>query len=137
MYLIDTNICIFLIKKSYPRLVEKVMSTEPFTIAISAVTVAELEYGIAKSLYPKENRDILLEFLAPFEIIPFSETDCEGFGFLRAHLTKRGTPIGPYDLQIAAQCISRSLCLVTNNVKEFKRFPGIIIENWVKESNLT
>ena len=94
------------------------MEKDTFTIAISAVTVAELEYGVAKSLYPKKNRDTLMEFLTPFEIIPFSEKDCENFGFLRAYLNKNGTSIGPYDLQIAAQCISRALCIVTNNVKE-------------------
>ena len=137
MYLLDTNICIYLIKKKYPNLIEKVLEKDTFNIAISAVTVAELEYGIAKSFYPKKNRDTLLEFLAPFEIIPFSEKDCENFGFLRVHLNKKGTPIGPYDLQIAAQCISRDLCIVTNNVKEFERVPEIKIENWIVEPNIT
>lgn len=131
MYLLDTKICIYLIIKKYPVLIEKVLEKNTLNIALSAVTVAELEYGIAKSLYPKKNRDTLLEFLAPFEIIPFSEVDCENFGFLRAYLNKKGTPIGPYDLQIAAQCISRDLCLITNNVKEFERIPELKIENWV------
>ncbi len=137
MYLLDTNICIYLIKKKYPKLIKKVSENDTFTIAISAVTVAELEYGIAKSLYPKKNRDTLLEFLTPFEIIPFSEKDCENFGVLRVHLNKKGTPIGPYDLQIAAQCISRDLCIVTNNVQEFERVPGIMIENWIVERLVT
>lgn len=132
MYLIDTNICIYLMKRKYPALIEKVLSESKSSLAVSAVTVAELEYGSAKSLYPKQNRDALLEFLAPFEIIPFSETDCENFGFLRAYLTRKGTPIGSYDLQIAAQTISRDLCLVTNNIKEFKRLPGLRFENWVE-----
>ena len=72
---------------------------------------------------------------SPFEIIPFSEIDTEYFGFIRAYLNKQGTPIGPYDLQIAAQCLARNLCLVTNNVKEFKRVPKLNIENWVQESS--
>lgn len=133
MYLLDTDICIYIIKKKYPSLTQKVMKQGPFTIALSAVTVAELEYGVAKSLYPKRNRDTLLEFLTPFEIIPFSELDCENLGFLRAYLHKKGIPIGPYDLQIASQCISRDFCLVTNNVTEFKRVPGLKIENWTDE----
>jgi tRNA(fMet)-specific endonuclease VapC len=133
MYLLDTNICIYLIKKKYPVLIEKVLEKKTIDIAISAVTVAELEYGIANSFYPKKNRDTLLEFLTPFEIISFSQKDCENFGFLRVHLKKKGTPIGPYDLQIAAQCISRDLCIVTNNVKEFERVPGIKIETWIVE----
>lgn len=137
MYLLDTNICIYLIKKKYPDLVEKIMKKDNFDISISAVTVAELEYGIAKSFYPKKNRDTLLEFLAPFEIIPFTEKDCENFGFLRVYLNKKGTPIGPYDLQIAAQCILRDLCIVTNNVKEFERVPGINLENWIVEPHIT
>lgn len=137
MYLLDTNICIYLIKKKYPVLIEKVLEKNTLNIAISAVTAAELEYGIANSFYPKKNRDTLLEFLTPFEIISFSQKDCENFGFLRVHLNKKGTPIGPYDLQIAAQCISRDLCIVTNNVKEFERVPGIKIENWIVEPNIT
>jgi len=130
MYLLDTNICIYIIKKKYESLLNKIENEEPYNISISSVTVAELEYGIAKSLYPEKNRETLLEFLSPFEIIPFNELDCENFGALRAYLYKLGLPIGPYDLQIAAQCLSRDLCLVTNNVKEFERVPNLNIENW-------
>lgn len=130
MYLLDTNICIYLIKNKFEHLQKKIESEEPYKISISSVTVAELEYGIAKSLYPEKNREVLLEFLSPFEIIPFNELDCEAFGYLRAYLNKLGTPIGPYDLQIASQCISRNLCLVTNNEKEFERVPELRIENW-------
>ena len=109
------------------------MEKDPDELAISAVTAAELEYGIAKSMYPGKNRNTLLEFLVPFEIIPFTAIDCENFGMLRAYRAERGTPIGPYDMQIAAQCISRNLCLVTNNVREFKRVPKLVIENWIEE----
>ncbi len=130
MYMLDTNICIYLIKKKFTSLQSKVMEKDPFDLTVSAVTVAELEYGIARSLYPQKNRVVLMEFLAPFQIIPFNEKDCENFGFIRAYLNKKGTPIGPYDLQIASQCISRDFCLVTNNVKEFDRVPGLKIENW-------
>jgi tRNA(fMet)-specific endonuclease VapC len=92
-----------------------------------------LEFGVAKSLYPEHNRELLYGFLSPFEIIPFSELDVENFGNIRAYLHKKGTPIGPYDLQIAAQCLSRDICLVTNNTKEFERVPGLRIEDWTQE----
>ena len=133
MYLLDTNICIYLIKQKHKYLQQRIESEDPYKIAVSAITVAELEYGIAKSLYPEKNREALLGFLSSFEIIPFTELDCETFGFLRAYLNKQGTLIGPYDLQIAAQCLSRDLSLVTNNVKEFKKVPNLHFENWIQE----
>ncbi|MDC7219916.1 MAG: type II toxin-antitoxin system VapC family toxin [Spirochaetales bacterium] len=130
MYLLDTNICIYLMKNKFPKLQERVEREELFNIALSSVTIAELEYGIAKSQFPDRNRELLYGFIAPFEIIPFTELDSEAFGQIRAYLNRNGTPIGPYDLQLAAQCLSRELCLVTNNVKEFERVPGLAIENW-------
>ncbi|WP_076489996.1 type II toxin-antitoxin system tRNA(fMet)-specific endonuclease VapC [Alkalispirochaeta americana] len=135
MYLLDTNICIYLMKKKFPKLQSRVESESLFNIALSSVTVAELEYGIAKSNFPNKNRELLYGFLSPFEIIPFSELDAENFGFIRYYLNKQGTPIGPYDLQIASQCLSRNLCIIANNVKEFERVPKLLIENWVQEQN--
>lgn len=135
MFLIDTNICIYLIKNKYDYLHEKVEKEGSDKIAVSAITVAELEFCIAKSKYPESNKLALLEFLAPFEIIPFTELDCESFGELRAYLNQKGTPIGPYDLQIAAQCLSRDLTLVSNNIKEFERVPNLKYENWIKIIN--
>lgn len=135
MFLIDTNICIYLIKNKYDYLHEKVEKEGSDKIAVSAITVAELEFGIAKSKYPESNKLALLEFLVPFEIIPFTELDCESFGELRAYLNQKGTPIGPYDLQIAAQCLSRDLTMVSNNIKEFERVPNLKYENWIKIIN--
>jgi tRNA(fMet)-specific endonuclease VapC len=122
-------------KKKFPILQSRIESEPLFNIALSSVTIAELEYGIAKSKYPEKNRELLYGFLSPFEIIPFSELDAENFGFIRAYLNKKGTPIGPYDLEIASQCLTRNLCLITNNVKEFERVPKLNIENWVQKSN--
>ena len=135
MYVIDTNICIYLINKRFEYLLKKFESFKKSEIAVSAVTVAELEYGIAKSLYPEKNRLALVEFISSFEIIPFSNEDTQSFGLIRAYLNKNGTPIGPYDLQIAAQCLTRDSILVTNNEKKFKRIPNLMIENWIIESN--
>jgi len=122
-------------KKKYPELQARIEKEELFNICLSSVTVAELEYGIAKSMYPDRNRELLYGFLSPFDIIPFSELDAENFGYIRAYLNKQGSPIGPYDLQIAAQCVTRNLHLITNNVKEFERVPRLTIENWTQETN--
>jgi tRNA(fMet)-specific endonuclease VapC len=134
MYLLDTNICIYLIKNMYPHLFKRVQQEKPENIAISAITLAELEFGIAKSQYPETNREAFYEFLSPFEIIPFDETDCEVFGYIRTYLNKLGTPIGPYELQIAAQCLARKITLITNNEKEFRRLPNLSVENWILKS---
>ena len=122
-------------KKKYPELQARIEKEELFNICLSSVTVAELEYGIEKSMYPDRNRELLYGFLSPFDIIPFSELDAENFGYIRAYLNKQGSPIGPYDLQIAAQCVTRNLLLITNNVKEFERVPRLTIENWTQETN--
>ncbi len=136
MYLLDTNICIYLIKRHPIHVVEKLKSIAPIHIKISSVTLGELEYGVFKSLQREQNRIALLNFASAFEIIPFNDDDAEHYGQIRAFLEKRGKPIGPYDLQIGAQALSRNLKLVTNNVKEFDRIPGLKIENWIQPGSL-
>lgn len=131
MYLIDTNICIYLIKQNPETVIQKLKTLEPFQIKISAISVGELEYGVAKSQSVEKNRWKLLHFLSPFDIIPFEDHDAEIFGMIRANLEKSGKINGPYDLQIASQAISRNLTLVSNNLKEFSRIPGLMFENWV------
>ncbi len=132
MYLLDTNICIYLMKKKFQKLQNRIKEEYFAEMCLSLITIAELEYGIAKSNYPEKNKNLLCGFVAPFQIIPFTEKDAENFGRIRAYLNKRGKPIGPYDLQIAAQCLTRDLCLITNNVKEFERIPTLKIENWIE-----
>lgn len=129
-YLIDTNICMYLIKKKDRDVQTRFQQHKPFEIGISAITVAELEYGVAKSRQVERNRQALLRFLTPFEILPFDDKDAEQFGILRAHLEKNGQPTGPYDLEIASQGLARGLILVTNNEREFVRVPGLQVENW-------
>lgn len=98
------------------------------------VTVAEMEYGASKSLYREKNRKALLGFLSNFtHIIDFSSEDAEGYGILRAYLEKKGLPIGAYDMQIAAQALSRNLKIITNNISEFSRVPDLKVEDWTKE----
>jgi len=93
--------------------------------------MAELEYGVSKSQSRNRNRNALVHFASAFDIIDFNDKDAEVFGLLRANLEKSGQVIGPYDMQIAAQAISRGLILVTNNMKEFSRIRGLTLENWI------
>lgn len=132
MYLLDTNICIYALKGKYPRLTEKLMSIHPDKVKVSAVTVFELEYGAAKSNWADRSREKMRRFLSSFEILSFSDEDAISCGILRAELTAHGTPIGAYDIMIASQGIARNLTVVTHNVSEFQRVPGIQIEDWAE-----
>lgn len=133
MYLLDTNICIYVLKNSYPALTEKVFSFSPSLIAMSSVTVFELEYGAAKSNWGQRTRQRLSQFIAPFTVLPFDDDDAVTAGRIRGFLEKQSITIGPYDYQIAAQGISKGLTVVTHNTREFERIPGIILEDWVEE----
>ena len=132
MYLLDTNICIYIIKKK-PIEVLKILKTKSKKeIYISSITVAELEYGVAKSSYPEKNKVSLIEFLSIFNILSFDDNDAVEFGLIKADLSKKGIIIGPMDLLISAQAKSKELILVTNNVKEFQRVQDLKIENWIE-----
>jgi len=131
MYLLDTNICIYIINKNPRSMVEKIKQYDPSEIKLSSISLAELEYGIAKSKHKEKNRTALIDFVSAFDIIPFTDEDAEIFGIIRADLEKRGQIIGPYDMQIAAQAISRRLILVTNNTAEFSRISKLKLDNWV------
>jgi tRNA(fMet)-specific endonuclease VapC len=131
-YLLDTNMCIYIIRKKPAAVVKRMRAKQPGEVAISAVTLAELEYGIARSRWPERNRIALLEFLFPFAILDFDQKACLHYGRIRASLESAGKPIGPMDLLLAAQARSRDLILVTNNEKEFRRVAGLRVENWVR-----
>lgn len=131
MYLLDTNICIYIINKSPRHVVEKIKTYKPNQIKLSAISVAELEYGMAKSEYREKNKAALIDFVSGFDILPFDDSDAEVFGLIRADLEKKGKVIGPYDMEIAAQAIAKDLILVTNNISEFERIPKLRLENWI------
>lgn len=131
MFLLDTNICIYLMKNTYPNLTERLFSHSPAEMAVSAITVYELEYGAAKSKWSEKTRQNMQLFLAPFNIIPFDGKDAMIAGEVRRYLEQAGTPIGPYDLQIASQALSRNMIVITHNTDEFARVPGIEIEDWI------
>jgi tRNA(fMet)-specific endonuclease VapC len=131
MYLLDTNICIYIIRNNDQNVVSAFKSKPLFSMKLSAVTLAELEYGASKSQRRERNRLALLNFAAPFEIVPFTDGDAEAFGVVRAALERERRVIGPYDMLIASQALTRDLTLVTNNMREFERIPGLRLENWV------
>jgi tRNA(fMet)-specific endonuclease VapC len=131
-YLLDTNICIYIIKNKPRKVINKFLEHKPGDISISCITIAELNYGIEKSGRPDTNKIALNEFLQPLVRIDYLHSDAETYGRIRTNLEKKGTPIGAMDLLIASQAISRDMVLVTNNEREFKRIKGLKIENWAK-----
>ena len=131
MYLLDTNICIYIINKRPSSVVEHIKQLTPSQIHLSAVSLAELEYGVSKSKNRDKNRLALLDFISAFDIVPFDDSDAEIFGIIRADLEKKGQIIGSYDMQIAAQAITKDLILVTNNTREFERIVNLKLENWI------
>ena len=133
MYLLDTNICIYIIKKKPVDVLKTLKTKLKKNIYVSSITIAELEYGVAKSQFPEKNKIALIEFLSIFNILPFDDIDAVEFGMIKTDLEKKGKIIGPMDLLIAGQAKSKKLILVTNNIKEFERVEGRKIENWVKE----
>lgn len=132
-YLLDTNTCIYIINKKPPSAVDKIRSKHPDEVSISTITIAELEYGVYRSKHADQNRIALLEFLVPFVILDFDQSAAAVYGSVRASLERKGTPIGPMDLLLAAQALSQQLILVTNNEKEFRRVAALRIENWTGE----
>ena len=105
-YFLDTNICIYIINKKPSIVVEKIRSKRPEEIAISSITLAELEYGISRSKYPDRNRIALLQFLFPFMLLDFDQMAAQEYGNIRANLESKGEPIGAMDMLIAAQAIA-------------------------------
>ena len=132
-YILDTNICIYIIKRKPAIVLEKFKKFPLGSIGISAITLAELQFGIQKSSNPEKNLNALNQFIIPLEIIDFDYNATIEYGIIRAELEKRGTPIGPLDTLIGAHAKSLDLTLVTNNEKEFVRILGLRIENWTKD----
>lgn len=130
MVMLDTNICIYIIKQRPPEVLKRFLEYQVGDIAISAITLAELRYGVAKSHYREKNAKALDELIIPLEILPFDEEATRSYGEIRAALEKAGTPIGSMDLLIAAHAVSLGVTLVTNNAKEFNRVSGLTVVDW-------
>lgn len=129
--MLDTNICIYIIKRRPQPVLHRFSSFQVGEIGISTITLAELEYGAARSAQPKENREALQAFISPLDVAAFDRRATEAYGRIRATLEKRGRPIGAMDVLIAAHAVSLDVGLVTNNEREFKRVPGLRVENWI------
>jgi tRNA(fMet)-specific endonuclease VapC len=133
-YLLHTNICIYLIKKKPPQVLQRLSRLKNEDVAISSITLSELEYGIQKSSFPEQNKLAVTLFLLPFTILSYDDMAAESYGVIRTDLEKKGIGIGSLDTLIAAHALSHNLTLVTNNEKEFSRIRGLKVENWVKDS---
>lgn len=130
-FMLDTNTCIYIIKQKPPDVIKRFEQTELSQIGISSITLSELLFGVSKSSKLEQNRMALTQFVAPLELLPYDDEAAQYYGDLRAHLEKKGTPIGSLDMLIAAHALSIDCTLVTNNEKEFIRVPNLKIENWV------
>jgi tRNA(fMet)-specific endonuclease VapC len=130
MYLLDTNICIFIKNGKPPQVLQRLRQTIKKKVYISSITLAELQYGVYNSLTIEKNRISLTQFIAPFSLLNFDDDDAEEFGRIRSYLKRSGSLIGPYDMLIAAQAISKNLVLVTNNTAEFSRIQNLKLEDW-------
>lgn len=129
-YLLDTNACIRYISGRSLSLVEKLRTMPTASIVVCSVVKAELFYGAMKSQTPELSLAKQLRFLNQFVSLPFDDAAAHIFGETRADLAKKGTPIGPYDLQIAAIAIANQITLVTHNTAEFGRISSLQLEDW-------
>jgi tRNA(fMet)-specific endonuclease VapC len=128
--MLDTNVCIYLIKAHPPSVLERFASHAVGDIGISVITLAELEYGVSKSSRPARNREALDQFISPLEVASFDRRATAAYGNLRSTLEKKGQSIGSMDLLIAAHALSLDVRLITRNVREFGRVPGLSVEDW-------
>jgi len=130
-YMLDTNACIALIKRKPAAILRKITALSPGDAGISAITLAELRYGVTKSAEKERNRLALEEFLLPLEVADFDSAAAETYGAVRAALELAGTSIGPLDTLIGAHALSLGLVLVTHNSREFRRIPGLKTADWI------
>lgn len=130
MYLLDSCVCIDLMRGKLPYAYDLMRSSDPKLFAVPAIVVAELAFGAENSANPEKNRMLTERFLAPFEVVPFSVACARAYGFIRNQLRKDGLVIGPNDLLIAATVVANQAVLVSNNDNEFKRVKGLRLESW-------
>lgn len=130
-YMLDTNICSYILKKN-PRVLERFHSHPLDSVCISSIVLAELCFGVSHSQQIVKNRTSLDSFLGLVKTLPFDSSATFDYGEIRNYLQAQGTPIGPLDTLIAAHAFSQKLILVTNNLKEFSRVPGLKLENWAE-----
>ena len=128
--LLDTNICIYIIKQQPITVLKRFLEYQVGDIGISSITLSELRYGVAKSAHQEKNAKALDGFIIPLEVVSFDESAAHVYGEIRATLEKSGTPIGAMDMLIAAHAVSLGIPLVTNNTREFVRVPSLNVIDW-------
>lgn len=129
-YMLDTNICIY-VMKNYPQDLRERFNSLTEQLCISSITLGELHFGAEKSLRRVDNLTAIEHFVARLDVLPFDAKAAAHYGQVRAELERSGTPCGPHDMQIGGHARSQGLIIVTNNIREFGRMPGIRVENWV------
>jgi tRNA(fMet)-specific endonuclease VapC len=129
-YMLDTNICIYLIKQKPEKVLRHFKAHSLGDVGISSITLAELRYGAEKSQQVQKNRGALDEFTLPLEIVDFDEEAASAYGTVRAALEKAGTPVGSMDMLIGAHALSLGVTLVTNNMSEFKQIKNLKLVDW-------
>ncbi|MGR3301180.1 MAG: type II toxin-antitoxin system tRNA(fMet)-specific endonuclease VapC [Candidatus Scalindua sp.] len=129
--MLDTNICIYIIKKRPESILKRFKKYRNQNVYISVITLAELQYGVERSSSKKFNQKIINDFISHLFVVPWDKESAVQYGKLRNALNEKGTPVGNMDLMIASHALSQDITLVTNNVKEFKRVPNLKYENWV------
>ncbi|MGK9086657.1 type II toxin-antitoxin system VapC family toxin [Brucella intermedia] len=130
VYMLDTNICIYVMKNYPPSVLERFNSLAEY-LCISSITLGELHYGAEKSARREHNLMAIEHFVARLDVLPFASKAAVHYGQVRAELERAGTPCGPHDMQIGAHARSEGLIVVTNNMREFVRMPGVRAENWL------
>lgn len=130
-FLLDTDTCIYALKQN-PAVLDQLLSKSREEIVVSVITEAELRTGAAKSSSPVRTLRLVENFLGPLALAEFTSDDAIAYAHIRAKLERAGTPIGPLDTLVAAQAIARKLTLVSNNEREFRRVPGLQLENWTR-----
>ena len=131
-FMLDTNICIYIIKKKPLGILQRLQKIKISDVCISSITLSELEYGVEKSAHRNQNKIALTEFMTPIEIAPYDDLAAQEYGKIRASLEQKGKTIGPLDMLIAAHALALNVILVSNNKKEFQRVPKLNVENWAK-----
>lgn len=135
MYILDTDICSYLMKRTQTALIERVKAFAPRDLKVSVITLFELEYGILRSNRRDSLRRVVRAFLENVELLAWTDSAAREAGAIRAELAAAGSPIGAYDLQIAGHARSLDATLVTNNLREFSRVSGLRLADWVGSAN--
>ncbi len=130
--MLDTNICIYVMRRRPPALRRRLDTLERSEVAVSCVVAAELWAGVMKSQSRLRNEASLVSFLASVTVLDWPASAARAYGLIRSHLERRGTPISEADLLIAVHALHENLPLVTNNRAEFRRVPGLKVESWIR-----